>query len=76
MISRSFTVRKASGLHMKFASDIMRIARESRGRVVLQCGGVVSDAHSVLGILILGASRGDRVTVQVDGEEAALLDKI
>jgi phosphocarrier protein len=57
------------GLHARAAAKLVHSAGGFRSRVWLVRDGEVVDAKSILGILLLAASQGTRVTVRCDGED-------
>ena len=74
MQSIELELRNPSGLHARPAALFVRAAAASRSRIRvanLDRGGNDADARSILAILGLGASRGHRLRITADGEDAA-----
>lgn len=69
MASRTVTVGSSVGLHARPAAIISQKAAQLGSAVTLATDGDPIDAKSVLGIMTLGASSGDPVTVTGDDEE-------
>ena len=72
-----YTVQDALGIHARPAGQIAKYAKENRDRAsikVEKVGGKSADAVRVMALMTLGVSRGDRVTVTLEGgdEEVAL----
>lgn len=62
------------GLHARAAAKLVHRASAFDSRVTLVKDGEEVDAKSILGILILAAAQGSRITVRTDGpdEEEAM----
>jgi len=57
------------GLHMRPAARLVRCASVYRSSIKIMAHGKVSDARSILGILLLCASVGTLLDVEVSGED-------
>ena len=57
------------GLHARAAARLVRTANEFRSNVVLRANGRETDATSILGVLLLGAGHGARLTIRCRGED-------
>ncbi|RKX42843.1 MAG: HPr family phosphocarrier protein [Verrucomicrobia bacterium] len=57
------------GLHMRPASRLVRCASVCRSSIRIMAHGKVADARSILGILLLCASVGTLLDVEVSGED-------
>ncbi len=75
MITREVEIRNRLGLHARAAARFVHTAGRFRARVSVTRDGRTMDGKSILGILLLAASRGARLTLSADGgdEEACLL---
>ena len=76
MLSQEFVLRNPSGLHARPATVLVRTAAGVGAAVHVADldRGATADARSILEVLALGASAGDRIRVTVDGpDEAAAL---
>lgn len=62
------------GLHARAAAKLVHLASRYDSRVTLVKDGDEVDAKSILGILLLAAAQGTRLTLRTDGadEEEAL----
>ena len=72
MRSEEFVLRNASGLHARPAAVLVKTAAslQSRVRVLnLDRPGSEADGKSILGVLALGAGRGSRVRIDVEGSD-------
>jgi phosphocarrier protein len=74
VIRRDLVIRNRLGLHARAAARFVSTAGRFRARVTAGRDGRVMDGKSILGILLLGASRGTTVEVTAEGpdEEEAM----
>ena len=77
MIRRTVKIQNRLGLHARAAARFVHTAARFESRVTAGRDGRVMDGKSILGILLLGASRGTTIEITADGEdEAAALDAL
>ena len=57
------------GLHARAAARLVQTAKQFRSDVVLRVAGRETRARSILGVLLLGAGQGSRLTVCCVGED-------
>jgi phosphocarrier protein HPr len=74
VIRRELVIRNRLGLHARAAARFVSTAGRFRCRVTAGRDGRVMDGKSILGILLLAASRGAAIEVTADGpdEEEAM----
>lgn len=74
MVQREIEIINRLGLHARAAAKLVHTAARFDAQVHLLRDGEEVDAKSILGILMLAAAQGTRMTVRCDGsdEEAAL----
>jgi phosphocarrier protein HPr len=66
---REVTIQNRLGLHARAAARFVHTAAQFKSRVTAGRNGRVMDGKSILGILLLGASRGTTVEIAADGED-------
>lgn len=71
MIEKQYTIGNDQGLHARPASLLVQTASQSKSNVVLLKGDKEYNAKSVLGIMSIGAKKGDVVTIKIDGPDEA-----
>lgn len=77
MIRRELEIRNRLGLHARAAARFVQAASRFRSRVTVSHATRTVDGKSILGILLLAASRGTRLTLEIDGDdEAACLEAL
>jgi len=74
MVSREVTISSKTGLESKMAAKLIQKASEYESNISIQKEDRKANAKSLLGLLSLGISPGDRITIITDGrdEETAL----
>jgi phosphocarrier protein HPr len=68
---REVEVRNRLGLHARAAARFVRTAGQFRSRITLSRDHRSMDGKSILGILLLAASRGARLTITAEGDDEA-----
>ncbi len=71
MIRRTLRIRNPLGLHARAAARFVHTASRYRSRVSAGRDGRRMDGKSILGILLLGASQGTEIEVEVEGPDEA-----
>ena len=69
MLSREITIVNRLGLHARAAAQLVRMASEYPCDIHLDKDGQVSNAKSVMEVLMLGAPVGTSIKVSADGEK-------
>ncbi len=73
MVERDVVVLNDPGLHTRPASMLASLAARFRSRIALTDGANQSvDCKSIMGILMLAAITGTRLTISADGEDEEL----
>ncbi len=72
MTTRSVTVVNQLGLHARAAAKFVHLATRFESRVRVGRDSKVMDGKSIMGILLLAASRGTTLTVLAEGPDEAL----
>lgn len=57
------------GLHLRPAVELVRLAKSFRSTISLQCGPQLADARSVLSVMLLCATMGAVLDVEVTGDD-------
>jgi len=69
--SQTFTIRNRLGLHARAAALLVKTANRFEANVMIEKDGVEVNGKSIMGILMLAASRGTKITVRVEGNDAS-----
>lgn len=77
MLARTVTVRNQLGLHARAAARFVRLASRYQARIRIGRGPRTMDGKSIMGVLLLAASRGTAITISADGpDEAEAIDAL
>ena len=68
----SFVVINEKGLHTRPSTELVKCATAFKSQVMLIYQEYTVNAKSLLGILMLAASRGAKIQVVAEGEDAEL----
>jgi phosphocarrier protein HPr len=77
MAERIITVASKSGLHARPAAIFVQKAKSFQSQISLARNDKTVNGKSILSVISLGATQGDKVTLHADGEDAeAALDNL
>ena len=71
MIERDVAIRNRLGLHARAAAKFVQTASRFQSEIKIRKNGEEVDGKSILGLLLLAASQGTRITLAVYGEDEA-----
>jgi phosphocarrier protein HPr len=63
-------IQNELGLHARPSASFVKTANEFKSNIFVECGNMRVDGKSILGLLMLGASRGTKLTITADGPDA------
>jgi len=66
----SFVVINEKGLHTRPSTELVKCAATFKSQVMLIYQDLTVNAKSLLGILMLAASRGAKIRVEAEGDDA------
>ncbi|MDN3507728.1 MAG: HPr family phosphocarrier protein [Simkaniaceae bacterium] len=58
------------GLHTRPATELVKCASQFRAQITLKYQDLTVNGKSLLGILMLAAARGSKISVEAEGEDA------
>lgn len=67
---RTLIIKNEEGLHARPAALFVKVAKKFEASVAVRRGSQRVNGKSIMGILMLGASKGSRITIEVDGDDA------
>jgi phosphocarrier protein HPr len=77
MVIRSVEVTNALGLHARAAARFVHLATRFNSQIRVSRDSKVMDGKSIMGILLLAAARGTRLTITADGpDETTAVDSL
>ena len=66
----TFEIVNALGLHARAAAQLVKLANRFKSEVTLEYEGQRANAKSIMGVLMLAAGLGTRVTVTCKGPDS------
>lgn len=70
MIERAVTIRNELGLHARPAAKFVRLASTFNATIELERDGQHVNGKSIMGVMMLSAECGARVTIRASGADA------
>lgn len=67
---KNFTVLNEKGLHTRPSTELVRCASQFKAEIHLTYQDLTVNAKSLLGILMLAATRGAKIQIEANGEDA------
>lgn len=74
MIEKQYTITNEQGLHARPCSLLVQMASQSKSAVVMVKDQKEYNAKSILGIMSVGAQKGEQVTIKIDGPDEVETD--
>lgn len=73
----SYTVTDEVGIHGRPAGVLVKKASEFKSNITIACKGKTADAKRIMAVMSLGAKKGDKVDVTIEGaDEAAAVKEL
>lgn len=69
-LERTFEIVNTLGLHARAAALLVQTAQKYRSHVEIVKDDLAVNGKSIMGVLMLAASKGTQVTVRAEGEDA------
>ena len=69
MIIKKLTILNKLGLHARAAAKLVSTANEFESTIIIKKDGKNADARSIMKILMLSASQGSSINVEIDGAD-------
>jgi phosphocarrier protein len=70
VIKRALTVRNKLGLHARPAALFVQIANKYDAQISVKKGRQIVNGKSIMGIMMLAASRGSKIFIEAIGDDA------
>jgi phosphocarrier protein len=70
MEMQSFTIKNRLGLHARAAALLVKTANKFASEVTIEKDGLEVNGKSIMGILMLAASKGTKITLKVEGKDS------
>jgi len=76
-VSRQVAITNQRGLHARASAKFVNLASQIAAKIEVEKDGHRVSGTSIMGLMMLGAAKGDSVVIHVEGEEAeASLEKL
>lgn len=73
----SHTITDALGLHARPAGQVVKIAKEFKGKVEIGTEKKMVDCKRIMGVMSLSLKKGDTIKIVFDGDgEEAVIEKM
>ena len=69
MITKKLTILNKLGLHSRAAAKVVSLANEFESTIIITKDGKNADARSIMKLLMLSASQGSKINIEVDGTD-------
>ena len=69
-LRRTLIVKNEEGLHARPAALFVKVAKKFECSVAVKRGAQRVNGKSIMGILMLGAGKGAKITIEVEGDDA------
>ena len=69
-VKAAFIVLNEKGLHTRPSTELVKCASTFKSQITLHYQSVCVNAKSLLGILMLAASKGSKIRVEAEGDDA------
>jgi len=68
---QAFTIRNRLGLHARAAALLVKTANRFVSEITVEKDSLEVNGKSIMGILMLAASKGSKITLKAEGKDAA-----
>ena len=69
-LEKKLVIKNEQGLHARPAALFVQIANKFVSDIIVQKGKQEVNGKSIMGIMMLAAAKGSRITIKADGEDA------
>ena len=67
---QTFTIRNRLGLHARAAALLVKTANRFVSEITIEKDGLEVNGKSIMGILMLSAAKGSKITLKVEGKDS------
>lgn len=69
MQNLTYTIKDEIGIHARPAGNIVKLLKDTKSNVTIECKGKSVDAKKIFGLLSLAAKKNDEIKIKIDGED-------
>jgi phosphotransferase system HPr (HPr) family protein len=70
MEQQRFVIKNKLGLHARAAGLLVRAANKYDAEIFIEKDGIVTNAKSIMGVMMLAAAMGSEVVIKAEGPQA------
>jgi phosphocarrier protein len=70
MEEHTFVIKNKLGLHARAAGQLVRRANRYEAEISIEKDGMVANAKSIMGVMMLAAAIGSKVRIKAEGSDA------
>ncbi len=70
MEEQTFVIKNKLGLHARAAGLLVRTANKYKAEISIEKDGMVANAKSIMGVMMLAAAMGSRINIKAEGTDA------
>jgi len=67
---QTYLIKNKLGLHARAAALVVKTANKFVSEVIIEKDGMAVNGKSIMGILMLAATKGTRITLKAEGKDA------
>lgn len=67
---QTFTIKNRLGLHARAAALLVKTANRFSSEIIIEKDGIEVNGKSIMGILMLAAAKGTKITLKAEGKDA------
>lgn len=69
MVEKKFFITSDLGLHAKYCTMLVKTCNDFAAKATLSCRGITADFKSIMGVMALGVSAGEVITINIAGSD-------
>jgi phosphocarrier protein len=73
---QTFMIRNRLGLHARAAALLVKTANRFISEIIIEKDGLEVNGKSIMGILMLAASKGSKITLKAEGKDSVQAIKV
>ncbi len=71
----TYVIKDEIGIHARPAGNLVKILKDTKSNVTIECKGKSADAKKIFSLLSLAAKCDDEIKVIIDGEDEEKVEK-
>lgn len=71
----TYVIKDEIGIHARPAGNLVRVLKDTKSSVTIECKGKRADAKKIFSLLSLAAKKDDEIKIIIDGEDEEKVEK-